>query len=159
MELARKHGIRSFPTIKYFPKELKDDEVRRERVHPPVGCFLTIATYPQASSKLDTKKANNGGELYHGALTVESISKFIETANFLERFKPPPPPPPAPWHSWLTGGGSQNDDEDEEDSGGTSVSTGTMDWGNGFMTETSTETISYGPNGEMMIEESFTFRL
>ena len=27
MELARTHGIRSFPTIKYFPKELKDDEV------------------------------------------------------------------------------------------------------------------------------------
>merc|ERR1711871_1331019 len=126
MGLAREHGIKAFPTIKYFPKELKEDG---------------------AASRLNTELAVNGGELYHGALTVKDISSFIATSNFLERFKPPPPPPPATQSisSWM--GFSEED----------SFSVGS----NGQMYETSVETMSFGPGG-MITEtsvETFSWRL
>ena len=160
-----KHGARKdawhsvLPDHQIFPKRAQG----RPGAHRFCGRCCSFVSFPntrefpsQASSKLNTKKANHGGELYHGELTVQAISKFIQTANFLERFKPPPPPPPAPWHSWITGAGTESDDDDNN---GAVTSTSTMDWGGGVMTETSTETISFGPNGEMMIEETFSFRL
>merc|ERR1712072_698313 len=73
MPLARKHGVKRFPTIKYFHKA------------------------PETPADGETVAVPTGGELYAGPLTVKDISKFIATTNFLARFKPPPPPPPAPW--------------------------------------------------------------
>merc|ERR1712046_554799 len=90
-DFARQHDIRSFPTVKYFPKAFKGG-----------GAALSKDAAP-----LVTK----GGELYKGSLTVPALTSFIATSNFLERFKPPPPPPPPEtsyfggFSSWISSSG------------------------------------------------------
>jgi len=110
MELTRTHQIKTFPTVKFFPRELKASD---------------------ASDKYNLDLAVQGGELFHGALNVADITKFLAASSFLQRFrKPPPPPPPEPqWHDWFTGG---------------SLST----YG--------TETMTVNADGSMTMSETFT---
>jgi len=50
MDLAREHGIKAFPTVKWFPKQLKEQN---------------------ADDKYNVALSDHKGELYHGQMTVK----------------------------------------------------------------------------------------